>query len=124
MILNKNILIESILDDEEVQASSMKTTDLGELVGDAVGDEYSDYEFYANIVYTYNKLYKQLENEIEPAVRLDLLKKMQQILIGDGVAIVDGYYNSCMVWNSKTVATAHIRPNDYYWVTTEITPVA
>ena len=41
---------------------------------------------------------------------------------GIGVAIVDGYYNSCMVWNSKTVATAHIRPNDYYWVTTEITP--
>lgn len=59
MILNKNILTESILDDEEVQASSMKTTDLGELVGDAVGDEYSDYEFYANIVYTYNKFYKQ-----------------------------------------------------------------
>ena len=49
---------------------------------------------------------------------------MQQILINDGVALIDGYYNSCMVWNNKTVATAHIRPNDYYWVTTEITPVA
>jgi hypothetical protein len=29
-----------------------------------------------------------------------------------------------MVWNTKTVATAHIRPNDYYWITTEIKPAA
>ena len=72
----------------------------------------------------YDRLYAQLVDEIDPAVRLDLLKRMQQILIDDGVAIIDGYYNSCMIWNNKTVATAHIRPNDYYWVTTEITPVA
>ena len=71
---------------------------------------------------TYDRLYAQLVDELDPDVRLDLLKQLQQILIDDGVAIVDGYYNSCMVWTSKTVATAHIRPNDYYWVTTEITP--
>ena len=90
-------------------------------LGNWCSENEADYCFYHNE--EYNKLYKQLENEIDPDVRLDLLKKMQQILIDDGVAIVDGYYNSCMVWNSKTVATAHIRPNDYYWVTTEITPV-
>ena len=72
----------------------------------------------------YDALYAKLIDELDPDVRLDLLKKMQQILINDGVALIDGYYNSCMVWNNKTVATAHIRPNDYYWVTTEITPVA
>ena len=72
----------------------------------------------------YDQLYAKLIDELDPDVRLDLLKKMQQILINDGVALIDGYYNSCMVWNNKTVATAHIRPNDYYWVTTEITPVA
>ena len=55
---------------------------------------------------------------------MELLKEMQQILIDDGAALIDGYYNSCMIWNNNTVATAHIRPNDYYWVTTEITPVA
>ena len=81
----------------------------------------ADYCFYHND--EYNALYAQLVDELDPAVRLDLLKQMQQILINDGVAIIDGYYNSCMVWNSKTVATAHIRPNDYYWLTTEITPV-
>ena len=72
----------------------------------------------------YDKLYAQLTDEIDPAVRLDLLKRMQQILIDDGVAIIDGYYNSCMIWNNKAVAHAHIRPNDYYWITTEIIPAA
>ena len=45
----------------------------------------------------YDKLYEQLVDELDPAVRLELLKKMQQILIDDGVAVIDGYYNSCMV---------------------------
>ncbi len=90
-------------------------------LGNWCSENEADYCFYHND--EYNKLYKQLENELDPAVRLDLLKKMQQILIDDGVAIVDGYYNSCMIWNNKTVATAHIRPNDYYWVTVDITPV-
>ena len=72
----------------------------------------------------YDELYEKLIPEIDTAKRLEYLKEMQQILIDDSVAIIDGYYNSCMVWNSKTVATAHIRPNDYYWITTQITPVA
>ena len=70
----------------------------------------------------YDELYAKLVDELDPTVRIDLLKQMQQILIDDGVAIIDGYYNSCMVWNSKTVGNAHIRPNDYYWITTEIVP--
>ena len=91
-------------------------------LGNWCSENSADYCFYSNA--EYNKLYAQLVDELDPAVRLDLLKKMQQILIDDGVAIIDGYYNSCMIWNNKTVATAHIRPNDYYWVTTAITPVA
>jgi peptide/nickel transport system substrate-binding protein len=91
-------------------------------LGNWCSENSADYCFYKNE--EYNALYAKLVDELDPDVRLDLLKQMQQILINDGVAIIDGYYNSCMVWNSKTVATAHIRPNDYYWVTTEITPVA
>ena len=72
----------------------------------------------------YDELYAKLENELDNAKRLEYMLEMQQILIDNVAAIVDGYYNSCMIWNNKTVATAHIRPNDYYWVTTEITPVA
>ena len=71
----------------------------------------------------YDALFAEYMSNFDPAVRKDCMQKMQQILIDDGVAIVDGYYNSCMIWNSKTVATAHIRPNDYYWVTVDITPV-
>ena len=70
----------------------------------------------------YDELYAKLVDELDPAVRLDLLKKMQQILIDDGVAVIDGYYNSCMVYNNTTVGSAHIRPNDYYWITVDIVP--
>ena len=72
----------------------------------------------------YDELYAKLVDELDPAVRLELLKEMQQILIDDGVAVIDGYYNSCMVYNNKTVGYAHIRPNDYYWISEEITPAA
>ena len=91
-------------------------------LGNWCSENEADYCFYHND--EYNALYAKLVDELDPNVRLDLLKQMQQILINDGVAIIDGYYNSCMVWNNKAVATAHIRPNDYYWVTIEITPKA
>ena len=91
-------------------------------LGNWCSENEADYCFYKNE--EYDKLYAQLVDELDPAVRLELMKKMQQILIDDGVAIIDGYYNSCMIYNNKTVGNAHIRPNDYYWITTEIVPAA
>ena len=46
---------------------------------------------------------------------------MMQIVIDDALVIVDGYYNSSMIY-SKNVGYAHIHTADYYWLTTEITP--
>ena len=47
--------------------------------------------------------------------------QMQQILIDDAAVLIDGYYNSSMIY-SKNVGYAHIHTADYYWLTTEITP--
>ncbi|MCR4962880.1 MAG: ABC transporter substrate-binding protein [Firmicutes bacterium] len=70
----------------------------------------------------YDKLYDELIHELDTDARHDKLVQMQQILIDDGVAVIDGYYNSCMVYNNSTVGYAHILPNDYYWISQEITP--
>ncbi len=69
----------------------------------------------------YDALYEQLKGEMDPAKRADLVFQMQQILIDDAAVLVDGYYNSSMIY-SKKVATAHIHTADYYWLTTEIKP--
>ncbi len=69
----------------------------------------------------YDALYNQLKGEMDTAKRAELIFDMQQILIDDAVVIVDGYYNSSMIY-SKNVANAKIHTADYYWITTEITP--
>lgn len=69
----------------------------------------------------YDKLYEELITERDHAKSVELLEKMQQILIDEAVVIVDGYYNSCMVY-SKNVGHAHVRPIDYYWISTDIVP--
>ena len=51
----------------------------------------------------------------------DLIFQMQQILVDDAAVLIDGYYNSSMIY-SKNVGNAHIHTADYYWLTTEITP--
>ena len=71
----------------------------------------------------YDALYEELLTEFDNAKRADLICRMQQILIDDAAALVDGYYNSSMAW-SKAVGYAHIHTADYYWITTEITPAA
>ena len=53
--------------------------------------------------------------------RADLIFQMQQILVDDAAVLIDGYYNSSMIY-SKNVGNAHIHTADYYWLTTEITP--
>ena len=69
----------------------------------------------------YDELYEQLKGEMDPEARKDLIFKMQQILIDDAAVLVDGYYNSSMIY-SKKVASAHIHTADYYWLSTEIVP--
>ena len=46
---------------------------------------------------------------------------VEKIVIDDALVIVDGYYNSSMIY-SKNVGFAHIHTADYYWLTTEIVP--
>ena len=70
----------------------------------------------------YDKLYESLQNELDPEKRKNLVKEMQQIIINDALVLVDGYYNSSMIYSNKTVGYAHIHTADYYWLTTEIVP--
>ena len=68
-----------------------------------------------------NKLYEELKGEMDPEKRKDLIFQMQQILVDDAAVLIDGYYNSSMIY-SKKVGSAHIHTADYYWLSTEITP--
>ena len=58
---------------------------------------------------------------MDPDKRAELVFQMQQILIDDAAVLIDGYYNSSMIY-SKNVAYAHIHTADYYWLSTEIIP--
>jgi peptide/nickel transport system substrate-binding protein len=69
----------------------------------------------------YDALYEQLQTEFDPEKRAELIQQMQQVLVNDAVAIIDGYYNSSMIY-SKKVGYAHIHTADYYWLSTEIVP--
>lgn len=79
----------------------------------------SDYCGYENA--EYDKLYEQLLVEMDKEKRVELITQMQQILVNDAAVLVDGYYNSSMIY-SKNIASAHIHTADYYWITTEIIP--
>lgn len=69
----------------------------------------------------YDKLYEQLLTEMDEAKRTEIVTQLQQILINDAAVLVDGYYNSSMIY-SKNVGYAHIHTADYYWLSTEIVP--
>ena len=69
----------------------------------------------------YDALFEQLKSEMDEEKRADLIFQMQQILVDDAAVLIDGYYNSSMIY-SKNVGNAHIHTADYYWLTTEITP--
>ena len=81
----------------------------------------SDYCGYANE--EYDAAYEALLTETDSAKRVELIQKMQQLLIDDAAVLVDGYYNSSYIYNKNKVAYAHIHTADYYWLNTEITPV-
>ena len=65
--------------------------------------------------------FEELKGEMDPEKRKDLIFQMQQILVDDAAVLIDGYYNSSMIY-SKKVGSAHIHTADYYWLSTEITP--
>ena len=72
----------------------------------------------------YDKLYESLLKESDTDKRAEILQEMQQVLVDDAVAIIDGYYNSSMIFNKSKISNAPIHTADYYWITTEITPAA
>ena len=72
----------------------------------------------------YDKLFAEYMSNFDTAARKEIMQKMQQILIDDAVAIIDGYWSSSFAYNSKAVGSAHIHTADYYWLTNEITPAA
>ena len=63
----------------------------------------------------------ELKSEMDEDKRADLIFQMQQILIDDAAVLIDGYYNSSMIY-SKNVGYAKIHTADYYWLSTEIVP--
>ena len=71
----------------------------------------------------YDALFAEYMSNFDPAVRKDCMQKMQQILIDDAVAIIDGYWSSSFAYN-KNVGEAHINTADYYWLTNKIKPAA
>ena len=79
----------------------------------------ADYCGYKND--EYDAKYEELKKTSDPEKRAEIIQEMQQILIDDAAALIDGYYNSSMIY-SKNVGYAHIHTADYYWISTEITP--
>lgn len=95
-----------------------------------VGDPYSyldnwyskssaNYCGYANA--KYDKLYGQLETEMDIKARAGIIEELQQILIDDAAVLIHGYYHSNMC-SSKKVEGAEIHTADYYWITTDMKP--
>lgn len=72
----------------------------------------------------YDALFAEYMSNFDTAARKEIMQKMQQILIDDAVAIIDGYWSSSFAYNNKTVGEAHIHTADYYWLSTEIKPAA
>lgn len=69
----------------------------------------------------FDALSDQLAVEFDPAKRRELMIKMQQILLNDGVALFFGYPKTNMV-SKSSVAGAEIKPADYYWLTDAVKP--
>ncbi|PXV89413.1 peptide/nickel transport system substrate-binding protein [Lachnotalea glycerini] len=95
-----------------------------------VGDPYSyldnwyskstaNYCGYANE--EYDRLYEELESELNKDARAKLIEQLQQILIDDAAVLVHGYYHSNMC-SVASVTGANIYTADYYWITADIEP--
>ena len=79
------------------------------------------YGYYHNE--QYDACFEELEVTTDQDRRLELITRMQQILIDDAATIIHGYYNSRMISWADRVSGAEIATIDYYWLTSEIAPV-
>ena len=70
----------------------------------------------------YDKAYEELLTTMDTKRYGELMQTLQQILIDEAAVLVDGYYNSCIIYNNEKVGSAHMYPLDYYWITDEIKP--
>ncbi len=91
---------------------------------DYLGNWYSknsvNYGYYQNI--EYDELYEKLMLELNSQKRVELITKLQQILIDDAATIIHGYYSSRMFSRKEKISKAEIRAIDYYWLSTDILP--
>ena len=101
--------------------TTVGTGDPTEYMYNWYGPSESNYCGYQNA--EYDKLFEEYLATPDTAKRAELLTQMQQILIDDAVAVIDGYYCSSMAY-SKDVGHAHIATIDYYWLTNDIVPAA
>ena len=72
----------------------------------------------------FDAAYTPFLTEFDKEKRKEYVTTMQQVLIDDAAVLVHGYYNSSMISAKSAIAQAGIHTADYYWLTTEITPVA
>jgi ABC-type transport system substrate-binding protein len=92
-----------------------------EFLGNWYSGNSHDYGFYVNS--EYDSIYEQLKAEMDTKKRIELITRLQQILIDDASTIVFGYYNSRMFSNAEKITGADIYTIDYYWLTSNIKPV-
>ncbi len=102
--------------------TTVGTGDPAEYLAAWCSDSGADYCGYKNE--EYDSLFHELTVTFDNDVRREIVQKMQQILLDDAAAVVHGYYNSSMVSRNETVGGAAISTADYYWITTDVYPVA
>lgn len=82
-------------------------------------DSSTNYSGYSNK--EYDSLFDELSIEFDTKKRRELIIKMQQILMNDAALLVDGYYNSNIIGNSK-LNGIKMYIADYYWLTDLVCP--
>lgn len=117
---------QAIISTGQYDLSTANTTTVGtgdpqEFLGNWYTDHPGNVGNYSNS--DYDELYSQLLLEVDADTRVDIITKLQQILIDDAATIVHGYYNSRLLSRTDSVVNAEIATIDYYWITTDITPL-
>lgn len=102
--------------------TTVGTGDPQDFLGGWYSGNSQNYGYYQNE--EYDDCFESLEVATDPAERLELITRMQQILIDDAATIVHGYYNSRMISRADRVTGAEIATIDYYWLTSAIAPVS
>lgn len=102
--------------------TTVGTGDPQDFLGGWYSGNSQNYGYYHNE--EYDACFEELEVTTDQARRLELITRMQQILIDDAATIIHGYYNSRMISWADRVTGAEIATIDYYWLTSDIAPAA